>query len=143
MTNHHLDVPTPPEGIRLPPGHTYDQIHGANGDLLLAAYTRVDPGAHRATLQVLGEIDAVSVGWFRDRLAAAITEAAAVGHRPTIYLDLHSVSFFSAAAAGLLAGLTAAGSELVVHRPSRIVSRVLALTATLPLLRVDPTEPPL
>ncbi|MFG1923219.1 hypothetical protein [Cryptosporangium sp. NPDC048952] len=143
MTNHHLDVPTPPEGIRLPLGHSYDEIHAANGDLLLAAYTRVDAGTHRAVLQLLGEIDALSIVWFRDRLTATVTEVTTVGQRPTIHLDLHSVGFFSASAAGLLAGLTAAGTDLVVHRPSRIVSRVLTLTRTTSQLRVDPTEPPL
>ncbi|MFG1928989.1 STAS domain-containing protein [Cryptosporangium sp. NPDC048952] len=143
MTEHHLDLPTPPEGIRLPPGHTYDQINAMNGDLLLAAYTRVDVEAHRAVLQILGEIDVLSLAWLRDRLADAIAEAAADGNRPTIYLDLHSVGFFSAAAAGVLVGLTAAGTQLVVNRPSRIVSRVLNLTGTFPQLRIDPAEPPL
>ncbi|MFG1928735.1 STAS domain-containing protein [Cryptosporangium sp. NPDC048952] len=92
----------------------------------------MDAGGHRAVLQVPGEIDALSVAWFRDRLAATISEVAAGGHRPTIHLDLHSVGFFSAAAAGLLVGFTAAGTEVVVHRPSRIVSRVLTLTGTIP-----------
>ncbi|GAA0220886.1 hypothetical protein [Cryptosporangium japonicum] len=142
MTDH-LDLPTPPDGIRLSPGFSYDQLDAANGDLLLAAYTRVDTATQRAALQLLGDIDVRSEAWFRDRLAAAIKQATSERQRPAIHLDLHSIAYFSAAAAGIFAGLTATGTTLVIHRPSRIASRVLTLSGVLPRLHVDPAEPPL
>ncbi|TQS43026.1 STAS domain-containing protein [Cryptosporangium phraense] len=143
MTDHHVDhinAPTPPHGIRLPDGQALDDFVTDDGRLLLTAYTRADADSRRAVLQLLGGIDALTVPWFRERLDTAITMA---GRPGTVYVDLHSVTFLSAAGAGLLGSSNRGGTELVVSQPSPLARRVLTLTGLAGALRIDPAEPPL